>query len=474
MTDTKVPTLTDAKGMGGIIAQDGFDYQVWDAIARVPAWLINPNFEGFIVEGLEDFEARFFAPHTPRRHLLDRFQAKSGELKRSDIVDVFDSFKVFKAAYPDVSRVQTLVTPALPSKLNWVARDPGRVQKARPFYGPFPDVCTACDDQLRKKLTAEFGDDLGGYCADYIEIDIRVFPDCSHAETAFITAMQSAFPEIDVSLAKMKAAFTALVGLVGQNRGRMLSRRILIKELQEALGMQLLFDDNLCIHIRSDQNEPVMNALEIDATVFSGANGLFPAPAIWHSALAEPLAVTAKWAKDQSIKRIFLSGGYRLSTAFAVGWSFRSAVGFEIDIPTRSGTWMTDEHPLHGTQQSAWELLKPKCLMGGRLIVSIGVLRDHRLDVKCSLGLSGDDEILIATLPRAVVDGIDAQSSVQYLKTMISQVVSELNPTGIDLFYVGPAALAVALGHRWNALPSTQFYEFVVSQRKYVPTVVLG
>src|SRR4051794_11835251 len=80
MTNGRPPTLTDDKGMGGIIAQDGFDYQIWDALARVPAWLRNPAFEGLALEVLEDSEVRFFAPHAPRAHVLERFQAKSGVL----------------------------------------------------------------------------------------------------------------------------------------------------------------------------------------------------------------------------------------------------------------------------------------------------------------------------------------------------------------------------------------------------------
>jgi hypothetical protein len=65
---TEEPTLTDSKGMGGILAQGGFDYQVWDALIRLPNWLKNPAFEGMIFEGLEDLEIRFFAPHAPRGH----------------------------------------------------------------------------------------------------------------------------------------------------------------------------------------------------------------------------------------------------------------------------------------------------------------------------------------------------------------------------------------------------------------------
>ena len=79
--DGNPPALTDARGMGGVIAQDGFSYQLWDGLARLPAWLANPAFEEMIFEGLEDLEARFIAPKAPPRfRVLERFQAKSGSL----------------------------------------------------------------------------------------------------------------------------------------------------------------------------------------------------------------------------------------------------------------------------------------------------------------------------------------------------------------------------------------------------------
>lgn len=43
MTDTKRPTLIDARGMGGIIAIDGFDDQLWDCLARIPFMGVQPG-----------------------------------------------------------------------------------------------------------------------------------------------------------------------------------------------------------------------------------------------------------------------------------------------------------------------------------------------------------------------------------------------------------------------------------------------
>jgi hypothetical protein len=82
-------TLTDPVGMGGVIAQAGFDYQIWDGLLRIPASVNNPAFEAVIFEGLENIEAKFFAPHATGQRLLERFQAKSGDLGPKEVGDVF-------------------------------------------------------------------------------------------------------------------------------------------------------------------------------------------------------------------------------------------------------------------------------------------------------------------------------------------------------------------------------------------------
>lgn len=86
------PALPDARGVGGIIAQDGFDYQLWDGLVRLPAWLANPAFEQMLFEGLEDLEARFFAPQAPRERLLERYQAKAGALAPAGVGWCFRPF----------------------------------------------------------------------------------------------------------------------------------------------------------------------------------------------------------------------------------------------------------------------------------------------------------------------------------------------------------------------------------------------
>jgi len=473
MTDQKGPKLTDAKGMGGIIAQDGFDYQVWSVFAMLPNWLRNPCFEGFAVEMLEDFEARFFSPHSPHKHFIDRFQAKSGVLSKCDLIKIFESFATFNQVHPCVARMQTLVTPALPSTLTWLSRDTGRVSRARPFYCPFPNIIAASENKLRTDLIEEFGG-LGVFFADYIEIDLKSFPDRSHAEAAFSKAMYDAFPEHEFGHKKINLAFTALLNLVGYNRGEILTRDHLLQVLSDEFGTTLVSDKNLCIHIRSDSSEPKMDAIEIDAIAYAGGNIPYPRSDLWRSGLLLPLESTANWAREHEYSSLVLTGKYRISTAFAIGWSFRSVIGFEIKISTRYGIWATDELLLPDAKTLPWKIIIPKRLVKDRLLVAVGVLRDPTIDIQNAIGISGDDDLFIATFPQALLSGIDVQLSVQILKKAIASTVSQLRPVGIDIYFVGPAALAVALGHRWNAFPSTQVYEFFSSANHYVPTVILG
>lgn len=473
MTEQKGPTLTDAKGMGGIIALDGFDYQVWSALALLPSWLRNPCFEGFVVEMLEDYEARFFAPHSPHKHLLERFQAKSGVQSKQELSKIFESFAEFNEVHPGIARVQTLVTPSLPPALGWLSRDSGRIRRARPFYRPFSEIRIASEDKFRNDLINEFGERIGCFISDYVEFDIKSFPDRSHAEIAFSHAVDCAFPDIDVNNKVKNSAFSMLLDLVGNNRGKMLAKDRLLQVLSEEFRTPLISDRKLRVHILSMPNESELDAIEIDATDYSGGDKKYPTSDLWHSGLLVPLDNTARWAREGKYHQLALTGNFRLSTALALGWSFRSVKGFEIEISTRSGIWATADYPLHGVQGVSWEITVPERLVNGRLVVAIGVLRDPSLDIQYSHGILRNSEILTAFLPKAVSSEIETQQSVGILKDVVALTVSKLHPTGIDLFFAGPSALAVALGHRWNAFPSTQVYEFISSDCKYFPTVIL-
>jgi hypothetical protein len=81
--------------------------------------------------------------------------------------------------------------------------------------------------------------------------------------------------------------------------------------------------------------------------------------------------------------------------------------------------------------------------------------------------------MLTAFQARPIVSAKSAQAAVACVKSAIADAAARLRPKSIELYYAGPAALAVALGHRWNAMPRTNIYEFDSSTRVYTTTASL-
>ncbi len=236
MSDDRPPTLIETKGMGGVLAQEGFDYQIWCGLVRLPAWLANPAFEELIFEGLEDVEARFFVPAAPRGRLLERYQMKRGSLSPADVRAVLQGFLSFEKAYPSAARLQTLVTPHLPATLGWLQRQPERVRRARPFYAPFADVVGATDADLLRQLNGAYDPELASFVATSVEIEERSLPDQAAASAVFIAALDRAFPHLDVSARRCGETFDALCGLVRRSTGVPLTRATLEASIEAVLG----------------------------------------------------------------------------------------------------------------------------------------------------------------------------------------------------------------------------------------------
>ncbi|WP_245436530.1 SAVED domain-containing protein [Mesorhizobium tamadayense] len=468
----KAPALTDARGVGGVIAQDGFDYQLWDGLARLPAWLANPAFEQMIFEGLEDLEARFFAPQAPRGQLLERFQAKAGSLAPAAVREVFETFARFESAYPRAARVQSLVTPRLPATVGWLARDPSRVRKARPFYAPFADIMAASDAELLTRLVETYRDQLGTFIAQSVDVSERNLPDCDAALATFGVELDRAYPSLEAPQKRVGEAFEALSALARRSIGAPLGGDVLVKTIEDALGKSLPLPRSFPLHVRSDRNEADERCLEIDASAFSGRDGVFPPPARWADDLVAPLDRTARWLRSHAINRVALTGSYRLTTAMIIGWSLRSATGFELEVPTRDGSWATDDRPAPSDPPQNWRIAEPANLTGDQLVVCVGILCDPAADLGQIAGVP-TEAVLGLHLDEPIVSAKAAQAGVAVVKRAVDAAMARLRPKGIQLYFAGPAAFAVALGHRWNAMPPTQLHEFVTSSRSYVATALI-
>ena len=242
--------------------------------------------------------------------------------------------------------------------------------------------------------------------------------------------------------------------------------------LQDVLDQELPLPGAFPLHVLSDRNAPNPAALQINAKAFCGGAVPFPVPPSWASDLMVPLDQTASWLRSRGVSRVALGGSYRLTTAMALGWSLRSAHGFELDVPTRGGTWSTDDRPRVGQSYPEWRIEAPECVHGDQLAVSVGVLRDPSVDLPHTATVP-DRSALVFHLSTLLTSASEAQAGACVIKQVVEATVARLRPTRLDLYMAVPAAFAVVLGHRWNAMPQTHLHEYVARESRYVETAVL-
>lgn len=475
MTESEKPVLTSRVGFGGVVAQGGFDFQVWQALLRVPEWVLNPAFEGLIVEGLEDFEARFFMPLSPLGRVLDRYQVKNDELKRSDLIKVFSAFWAFEKSYPGRARVHTLIVTGLPSSLKWIERDPDRVRRARPFYAPFSDICAASECRVLEDFRSEFGDDLGGFVAGCVDICTQAINGRRAAVAQFSSALHAAFDSLNCTQSVVDDVFKRLESLLIEERGKFVSRYALLDVIEGGLSTKVIDRDKLCMHVLSDDSESRDSVFVVDAACFSGKNTCSRTPEEWQDRLVSVLEAASSFFRQLKVQRIDLSGLYRLSVAMVIGWAFRAVYGFEFDINHRERIWRVVSCPLDGADQVVmpWRIDRPSRLVDGRLVVSVGVERDPSDAVCRFCGCDRGDGALMFYLDHYISSDVELHVVVSSIKSSVDDVVSDMSPSGIDLFLACPSMLAVALGYRWNAFPQTQLYEFDSRSQSYVKSACI-
>ena len=461
------PILTSPEGQGGIVAQDGFDYQIYYGLLKVAHWLADPTFEGVMFEALEDFEGRFFAPHSLQGHLLERVQAKSSSgLKRQDILDILDKFVAFEKAYPDTMRRFELATPQFPATMQWVHKDLERIRFAGPFYAPFRQVVDASDRAVRDELINDLGEARGKllFSTGTIGLHPDVPPYAAYA--MFAGAFAKTFPSAPHVT---QAVFDELLKVARASTKTFLTRSKILDVLEAGLNVTLRSTEPPCLYVIGNRPGAVPDdAIVMDAAFLSG-EGRFSPPELWEQTFVAPLnRIKAKW-QSEGHRRAVIDGSYRLTAAFAVGAIFNAASGFDLDMQTKDGVWRTNDHAGRGTLAPEWETTRAEALTGDALNVAIGVLRDPSE----ALTASGvvQETVIRAFLPEAVTSGQQLQALVAKLKGLIGADIARLCAKRVNLYFAGPAPMAMALGHRWNALATAQFHEFDVMSGQYFPTV---
>lgn len=466
------PSLLEPEARGGDTAEGGFSFQENVVLARIPVWLAQGGFTSMIREAMGDVEAKFFLPG--RGFVMEFVEAKNHVLSATEFWGEIKRFRQMEASRGHY-RWFTLVAEGLPKKLMPLVHG---LRRIRDPYGFYEDGSAVKDNsfkeyvQIIRRLNHTERD--ARFLFEKVRLEVDQTAAQSHGEVMFTHALIKSIPEYQDLPAKTLGDIYRDIGTFVRNRK---NQPIIRKELEAfMLKSPASAQSPVLIHTAIQAESDNTPGLRFEwAEFFGGEARAFPPPEVWNGKLLGELRETRDWiVQHRSTRRIRLTGNRRLSASLAIGSIFSAVAGFSIEMESRGGAWWaTDAYPPLSAPSSP--LISEFARNGGeRLIVSMGVLKDIRSEVEAYRQNQG-----LANMPtlhlrgeQPIVSPEQANVTVGAIKSAILEALSRSGSKQIDLFFAGPAQVALFLGHRLNATASVQCYEWV-STDVYTPTCQL-
>ena len=205
-------------------------------------------------------------------------------------------------------------------------------------------------------------------------------------------------------------------------------------------------------------------------------------PAQWHAVNAE-ITESAERLRRRGVGRVVVRGAMRLPTWFAAGAAFRHVRGFEIAAMQRQDPWASEDVATTGTNGTTSPVKSHDIEIGqgADLAIAVGIATDPGAE---TLRYIETAELPVGKItfivpghgpsPTAVSSSAGAATMAIAIRQAVGQALVESGSEHIHLFLATPGALALLLGHRWNALRPTTVYEHLGIGRGYAPTFVVN
>ncbi len=464
MTEERKGSLLGSEARGGDIAGGGFAFQDAHILYDIPKWLAKDGFTAMIREGLGDAEAEFFDPSNGTTLVL--VEMKSARLSLAPFWNEIDRFLELDRTTDSYGRFE-LVSPEFAPDVASVIKQLERVRKASPFYEAAPGIQEESAahflDLCRERGGSE---DLGAILLNKTGIRIGA-TDEDIAFARFQESLTTAFPiTTEATQTQLRQAYHRLQGLILEGRGQRLSRSVLEATLWEGLPAELCPPlDRLRLHFEHEaserRGEDDFPGLRFRwARFFGGSERSFPPTEDW-SELVDELEATREWIQRHNRPtRLQITGFRRLSPSFAVGAAFPEVAGFHLETDVGGDWWCTSTIP-PAPGGFDWDVERHRPGEGEEVAVSVGLPRQVAEDVERHLS-SLDEPLPHLALHFATNLPSDeiADRATAAAKTLIADFVQTCRAKRLHVFLATPAALALFLGHRMNAVGTVQCYEF--------------
>lgn len=184
-------------------------------------------------------------------------------------------------------------------------------------------------------------------------------------------------------------------------------------------------------------------------------------PATWEQLQADIDAIPAALPSPASV---LVTGSMRLPTAFTVGATLRMATNVDLAVSQRSELWRSDTQY---DQAITPEIEETPIDQGDDVAIAIGLTTNIRSDVVAFLHRSHApvNRLLYVSPGQGTNDRlIVGSAAANALAYGIREVVRPhaRRHRHVHLFLAVPMGMAMLLGHRWNAMPSTTVYEDLI------------
>ncbi|GGN59624.1 CD-NTase-associated endodeoxyribonuclease Cap4 [Oceanobacillus indicireducens] len=471
----QTPSLLEPESTGGDIASTGMDFQAYLLLCKIPYWLSYEGFTSCIWESIGDIEARFFDPENGE--VREAIEAKNHSVAKTEFWSEIERFRQMDEGSPGTYRWFTLSCPGLSKELQPLVNGLRRLRDPYSFYSDSSGVIRNSYEQYKQRVI-KLGQDeqMASFLFNKVSIEDKWGSLNEQSKGMFNDYFSDYQSEYNLRKSDLDNVYTSLHQLVRSQKNNPVTR----KELRQAINSTLAIGDipkkPAYIYTANNQLIETKKDITFDWHVyFGGKERKYPGPTEWDNKMKK-IDLTRKWIEEnRSSRNIYLSGHRRISSSFALGAIFSAVSGFIVSIVQREGqVWSTNDYPTNDTPDYNF-LLKYVEGEGDELVVTIGVTRESIEDeVKVYL-----NEELDANLPQLhlyskepIVSAAQANKAANNIKSAIKSQLGINQSTKIHLFYAGPGHLALFIGHRWNALPPSQCYEWV-NTGKYVPSCTI-
>lgn len=463
MPDERHGSLLRSEARGGDVAGAGFAFQDAHILEDIPMWLERDGFTAMIREGLGDAEARFFDPAKGERLVLA--EMKSERLTPTPFWQEIERFSSLNQATDAYERFE-LVAPTYSNGIVALLDRLNRLTRASPFYEGISEIQTATAEDFIQSCVAQGASESQARVLMAKAVVRHGAKDEQTGLERFQSALSESFPLTGQgSRDQLRLAYDSLMRLILEKRGQRLLRSEIEDALWGTLPVGLRPDlDRVRLHfeheVRTGQRSDGPEVRFRWARFFGGSARTFPPSEEW-TELLEELAATRRWLQEHRRPRLLrISGSLRLSAAYAVGAAFREVAGFRLEADARGDWWETSSIP-PAPDQFEWQVDRLRPEASDEVAVSIGLPRRIAPDVEATIASRGDSIPHLALHSSGqLTSGIEADKAASAAKGVIAEFVQASGARNVNLFLSTPAALALFLGHRVNALGAVQCHEF--------------